>query len=407
MEFSETFINTIEKGSRSSSPINQTKLERIVNDWYKKNKRLHCSCTKTKFNEFVFTYFNAFEEIFRNEYAIQSGGGPVMRLLDLFALLLFITCFIYKIQREEVNKGINNNMGMINDAIIQYDKHLNLTQSLSLPFVVDQNDIMNSTNFTKDLSYYTKESMAKYLRTASSKISEECKKPPTILDSIPNIEYLVYKYVPLPTKIGRNLLRTNAEKEKKHQQEIYAQEHECYMLAFKQLEQNKTAEMNQFLTSISDQLIIADERMKEEIKINMYNNLTMAITLAYLAARFYFYKKGTPPESADEVMAIMEQNIRGATPTPLQLRDISPPNSADERRVARLMKARSLVRTPSPPRSRSGRTPLPSQSFAFKFRKDQGGARGRRQTHKRSKTKRSKTKRSISKSKRMQTRRRK
>jgi len=318
-------------------------------------------------------------------------------------------------QREEVKREINKNIDTINDAIIQFDTTLNITNqsNLSLP-LVNSSDITNSSNFNTTLTNYMKISMEKFLRTAEAGIYKECEKAPTFFDSIPNFEKLVFEYIPLPRKIAHTLKVANVQKERKQQKEKYDEEHECYMLAFQQLEQNKTAEMNQLFTTITHRLIDADKGMKDEIRINLYNNLMMSIAFAFLAARFYFYKKGTPPTSPGEVMAIMEQNIGAVMPAtaPLQIEgprpeertDISPPNSSDQRRIAKT-KARLLVDSP-PPNPRSSRKSLQTQKFLWNMNPanplNQGGARRRRQTHKRSKTKRkrSKTKRSISKSKR-------
>ena len=420
-EFSRKFISTIKKGTsrgRSSSPINPSKIDKIIDEWYDSNERLRCTCSKNEFNKYINLNFNALEGIFGNQYAIQSGGGPkVMLLLNLFALLIFITSMIYnQTQREEVKREINKNIDTINDAIIQFDTTLNITHqsNLSLP-LVNSSDITNSSNFNTTLTNYMKRSMEKFLRTAEAGIYKECEKTPTFFDSIPNFEKLVYQYIPLPSKIVHTLKVANVQKERKHQKEKYDEEHECYMLAFQQLEQNKTAEMNQLFTTITHRLIDADKGMKDEIKINLYNNLMMSIAFAVLAARFYFYKRGIPPTSPGEVMAIMEQNIGAVMPAaaPLQIEgprheeriDISPPNSNDERRKERVRRGRSLAESPEPAPIRSAsrleRRPKQTQKFLWNMDPanplNQGGARRRRQTHKR---KHRKTKRSISKSKR-------
>ena len=142
-----------------------------------------------------------------------------MLLLNLFALLIFITSMIYnQTQREEVEEKIIQNIDTINRAIVEFDTIHNLTyhSNLSLP-LVNSSVIMNSSNFNMTLTNYMKRSMEKFLLTAQPGIFKECEKKPTFFDSIPNFEKLVSDYIPLPRKIARSLKVANVQKERKQQ----------------------------------------------------------------------------------------------------------------------------------------------------------------------------------------------
>ena len=402
-EFNTAFMQNLVTKKSSSSPkknssgviSSRSETDTIISEWYEKNKKgLACACSKQQFKQIATVFIDAYHKTLkeasrtlRTVQGRQSGGaGDLLKIIDILAILCFITALLYSAIQPTIEYITETNMATLND---QGPLGANLTRylNLTLPPVpsVGSMDIYDSRNHEPVIISFAQKYIAETLSIKRTTISEDCRQPVSFMDSIIDFKS-VFDLIP-----SRTLKAYTATNKKKADEEKYALEHACYSAGIDALELELKAQMSQIVNTRRSGIKRAQKEIEEQTEINSMNNMAMSLALAYLATRFFYGKRRTQSQSARptaapansaEVRTIMRNNY-------LMLNDGREDISPEERprpllRIAPAYSNQEDISPEDRPRSRSRRAPLPSQKYTWAMSPDnplnQGGGPRRKRT---------------------------
>jgi len=426
--------SSLKKSSASEVITSQSEINDIIKAWYGKNKGLKCACTEREFKQIVSVFIEAWHKTIeeasnmKNLRIVQGGqsGGALnlLKLLDIMAILCFITALLYSAMQPTVEYITDANLTVLND---QEQLGANLTRylNLTLPPVppVSSMDVYDSRNHEPVIVAFAQKYMAETLSIKRTTIFEGCQQPVSFMDKVIDFK-TVLDLIPSQT-----LKQYTAANKRKADEEKYALEHACYSAGIDALEPELQAQMLQLVNARRRGLTQAKKQIDDQLEVNLMNNMAMTLVLAYLGTRFALSKLGRGRETNRAMVASTMRNnylmltqgndgiedispderplrILGPMPVTVQNRagieDISPEPVGPSRRLQLAIRANALTGSPPPPpsprqRSRSGRPALLSQEELYRRSLTTRGGRTRKTYGKRNKPNKRKTLRKLGK----------